>query len=270
MGRPTDCIGGSDVAAIRGQSNYKTAMDVWRRIVHGEPEQLAGLAAALGCAAEEPIIVDWCQRHNIDRATVERTVEIGMPNEPHLRGELDGLIRSKREVLDSKLVLSPAVMKQWGQEGTDQMPDHILCQQAWYVMVGDFDHSVVIAAIAGQGRDYLYTRVPAYEAMLLEDVRKFWRDYVLTKRPPPVQTVDDALYLAPANKSAVRAATDAECKLVAEWRNLVAAGDKLDDELKLAKARVCEAIGESEGLWLGGQDRVTWRANKNGVRTLKG
>jgi predicted phage-related endonuclease len=248
----------------------KTAMDVWRRIVKDEPEAPAGLAAELGKVAEEPILVDWCQRHGLDRAEMERTVEVWLPDEPHFRGELDGLVRSMRVGLDAKLVLSPSVMKQWGQEGTDQVPDHILCQQAWYAMIADLDHIEIVAAIAGDGKDYRYNRTNDYEAWILEEMRKFWRDYVLAKRPPPVQTVDDALYLYPANKNEVRPATDAECKLVEAWRGLVASADKLDEDLKLAKARVCEAIGDSEGLWLGKNDRVTWKADRNGKRSLRG
>lgn len=263
-------IGGSDVSAIRGENNYKTAMDVWKRIVRGVPESPAGLAAALGVAAEEPILCDYCERHGKDRASLERTVEVFLKDEPHFRGELDGLFRADRVALDAKLVLSPEVAKQWGDDGTDFMPTHILNQQAWYAMLADLDHVVVVGVLFGRPRDLIYRRVPDYEAMLLEDARRFWTDHVLTGIPPQPQTVGDAVYLYPQNKSEVRPATEAEAALVADWRAKRDAVSHADVELEQAKALVCAAIGDSDGLWLGGNDRVHWKANKNGVRSLKG
>lgn len=263
-------IGGSDVAAIRGESKYKTAMDVWKRIVRGVSEDAAGLPAELGKACEEPILVDYCQRHNIDRARLERSIEVFMPDEPYFRGELDGYLRTENVALDAKLVLSPAVMKEWGDEGTDNMPVAYLNQMAWYSMVADLDHMVVVAAIGGRARDFIYNRTPGYEAMILDDVRKFWRDHVETEIPPEPMTVDDALWMYPEPKSDVRPATEAEALLVRNWREARAKADEHDKEIERAKALVCAAIGDSDGLWLGGNDRVTWKANKNGVRSLKG
>jgi len=273
--RAIDAIGGSDVAAIRHENQYKTALQVWRRIVLGEPEPQAGLAADIGTAAEEAIICNWCERKNISRESVERNVEMCDPHDERKRGEVDGLVRQHSLILDAKLVLSPGVFKQWGEEGTDYMPVHILNQQAWYCMIAeragvDVRGSEVIAVIGGQPRDYFYKRVPAYEAQIMEDVDRFLTDHVETGIPPAVQTVDDALWKAPEPKSAVRPATDAERELVEKWRKAREAVNDADAAAELLKARVCDAIGESEGIWLGGDDRVTWKANKNGVRSLKG
>lgn len=273
--RALDAIGGSDIAAIRGENQYKTALQVWRRIVLGEPEPQAGLAADIGTVAEEAIICNWCERKNISRESVERNVEMCDPHDERKRGEVDGLVRQHSLILDAKLVLSPGVFKQWGEEGTDYMPVHILNQQAWYCMIAeragvDVRGSEVIAVIGGQPRDYFYKRVPAYEAQIMEDVDRFLIDHVETGIPPAVQTVDDALWKAPEPKSAVRPATDAERELVEKWRKAREAVNDADAAAELLKARVCDAIGESEGIWLGGDDRVTWKANKNGVRSLKG
>ncbi len=273
--RALDAVGGSDVAAIRGESRYETARSVWRRMVLGEMPAKAGLAADLGTVGEEPIICDWCERNNVPREHIERNVEVCDPAEVRKRGELDGLYRPKALILDSKLVLSPGVVKQWGEEHTDQMPVHILNQQAWYCLIAEragieIEGAEVIAVIGGQPRRYFYKRVPAYEAMLDADVSRFLRDYVDTRIPPPAHTVDDALWLAPEVRSEIRKATDAECELVNKWRTLRAIADEAAECVERAKARVCEAIGASEGIWLGGDDRVTWKANKNGVRSLKG
>lgn len=279
--RALDAIGGSDVAAIRGENQYKTALQVWRRIVLGEPEPDAGLAAAIGTVAEEPIICDWCERHNVAREHTARNLELCDPRDERKRGEVDGLLRAEQLaakdglILDAKLVLSPGVFKQWGDEGTDYMPVHILNQQAWYCAIAeragiDVRGSQVIAVIGGQPRDYFYKRVPAYEAQIMADVDRFLVDHVDTGIPPEVQTVDDALWKSPEPKSDVRPATDAERALVERWRKLKELADEAGEQVERAKARVCDAIGESEGIWLGGNDRVTWKANKNGVRSLKG
>lgn len=268
--RVTDAIGGSDIAAIRGENPFKTALDVWKRIVLGEPEAPAGLAAELGNACEEAILNDWCERTGTDRALLERKVEVWSRAEPHFRGELDGYLRDQKRIIDAKLVLSPARAKLWGQPGTDDMPSEYLSQFGWYCMLADAECCVAPAVIYGRAQDFIYKRTPGFEAMLLDDARRFWRDHVETRTPPEVQTVDDALWLSPAPKADVRPATEAERALIAEWRDLRDKSDELTDAIEVAKARVCAAIGDSEGLWLGGNDRVTWKANRNGVRSLKG
>lgn len=268
--RVSDAIGGSDIAAIRGDSPFKTAMDVYKRIVHGVIEPDAGLAAQLGTACEEVILTDWCTRTGTDRGTVQRSVEVWSEREPHFRGELDGYIPARRVVLDAKLVLSPARSKLWGEPGTDHMPAEYLCQFAWYAMLADAECVVCPAVIFGRASDYIYKRTPAFEAMILDDARRFWRDHVLPKRPPAVQTVDDALWLSPKNTSDVRPATDSDRAVVAAWRTLREQADTLDQQLERAKAAVCAAIGDADGIWLGGNDRVTWKANAKGIRTLRG
>lgn len=270
MSRVHDAIGGSDVSAIRGENQYKTARDVWKRIVHNVPEPEAGLPAKIGTAAEEAIINDYCARHAIERSTVERNVEIWSEAEPYFRGELDGWIRGSGVGLDAKLVLSPRQFVHWGEEGTDSIPINYLCQMGWYSMLANLDHMVVVAVIGGQARDFIYRRTPAFEDLLLEQMREFWATYVVPKVMPPAQTVDDALWAFPSNKSDVRPATPAEAALVAEWRQARADEELSHEKVELLKARVCDAIGASDGLWLGGNDRVTWKANKNGVRSLKG
>jgi predicted phage-related endonuclease len=270
-GRALDAIGGSDIAAIRGESKYSTALDVWKRIVLGHESPPAGLPAEIGTAAEEAIVNNYCVRHGIDRARIERNLEVSLPGEPHFRGELDGFNRSTRVGMDAKLVLSPGVAKEWGEPGTDYMPWHILNQMAWYAMLADVERIDVVAVIYGRPQDYAYSRKPDYEGMILEDVRRFWRDHVVTKRPPPPQTVDDVEWEYQSGpQSDVRPATEAEKEVVAHWRDLRDRIKDMNVDLERAKAAVCAAIGESDGLWLGGDDRVTWKANVKGVRSLKG
>lgn len=270
-GRASDAIGGSDIAAIRGESPYQTPLDVYRRIVHGIDNSESTLVAELGNACEEAILNDYCARHHIERTKVERTVERFMSDaEPYFRGELDMYVPHGNYAVDAKLVLSPSSAKQFGDEGTDQMSDYILNQQAWYCMVAGLDYAVVTAVIFGRPVDYIYNRVPAFEEMVLADVRRFWSEHVVPKVPPEPINTGDVLFDHPEPRSDVRAATPEEAEVVAQWRILKDQASELGKDVEKAKALVCAAIGDSEGLWLGGDDRVTWKADKRGVRTLRG
>lgn len=271
LGRALDAVGGSDIAAIRGEDPYRTPREVWERIVHGRERSEYSIAAELGNAAEETILNDYMLRHGIERTSVERTKEVFLSDaEPYFRGELDLYVPDGNYAVDAKLVLSPASAKLFGDEGTDQLSDYILNQQAWYCIVAGLDFAKVAAVIYGRPVDYIYTRVPAFEAMVLGDVRRFWSEYVKTGIPPEPIRVEDALLDFPQPKADIRKATDEEAEIVRAWREAKAVAAEHEAEVEKAKAKVCAAIGDSEGLWLGGSDRVTWKMNKSGSRTLRG
>jgi hypothetical protein len=273
LGRALDAVGGSDIAAIRGKDDRgddlrQTPRDIWERIVNGrEKPQAYNLLAELGNAAEETICNDYCIRHNISRTSVERTVEVFLSDaEPYFRGELDMYVPPTNHSVDSKFVIMPPSARKF-DEGS--VSDYILNQQVWYNIVGNLDYSVVCAVIFGTPTERIVPRLPEFEALVLEDVRRFWTDYVMTGKRPPALTTADVLIDHPVHTAPMDKATEAELALVDNVRSLKESYTALDKRLDAAKAALCEAIGPREGLWLGGDDRVTFKADKNGKRSLK-
>lgn len=256
-------IGGSDIAAIAGCHPYKTAADVYARIVADVAPAADSPRMALGRAMESHIIDAYAMANGLDPAGFARTVEIQAPGQPWRRGELDALDRARKLALDAKLVVSPRQFARWGEAGSDQVPDEYLLQAHWYQALADTELFVIVAFIGGDMREYEIPRDREIEGTLIEIGARFWRDHVEKMVPPPLAGCDPETLRAlfPRNAGPLREATADE---VSAFESLaVARADKADAEAREAalRAQLQAAIGDAEGIQcpLG---KITWKNNK--------
>lgn len=261
-------IGGSDIAAIAGCHPYKTAADVYARIVADVAPAADSPRMALGRAMESHIIDAYAMANGLDPAGFARTVEIQAPGQPWRRGELDALDRARKLALDAKLVVSPRQFARWGEAGSDQVPDEYLLQAHWYQALADTELFVIVAFIEGDLREYEIPRDREIEGTLIEIASRFWRDNVEKRVPPPLTGCDPATLRAlfPRNAAPLRDATDLEHDLISRYaqaREVNASGEQVEEELKAA---LQAAIGDAEGIQcpLG---KITWKNNKDGQAT---
>ena len=175
-------IGGSDVAGILGISPWATPLDVWRQKVLGdqadesEPMRWGSLL--------EPII-----RREAELRIGESVTEGHLVVADDWRfGNIDGLVGADA-ILECKTARDSS---EWGQEGTDEIPDHYLTQVAWYLSVTARSLAHVAVLIGGSDfRLYRVGRDLRLEGAILERVERFWRDHVRTEVPPAPTSLDD-------------------------------------------------------------------------------
>lgn len=175
-------IGGSDVAGILGISPWTTPLDVWRQKVLGdqadesEPMRWGSLL--------EPIIRREAELRIGEPVTDGRLVVA----DDWRFGNIDGLVGADA-ILECKTARDSS---EWGQEGTDEIPDHYLTQVAWYLSVTARSLAHVAVLIGGSDfRIYRVARDARVEAAILERVERFWREHVRTEVPPAPTNLDD-------------------------------------------------------------------------------
>lgn len=260
-------IGGSDIAAIVGMSPYKSAFDVYARIIHGEDPR-DGVRLRLGNLAEPEIIKDYCERHSLDPTKLERNVELADSKKPWRRGELDALLRGNHGI-ECKLV-GFRQADRWGDDGSDYIPDEYLCQVAWYCMLADVPFMRIAAWFDGGGdyREFQYDRNGDLEAGLADAADKFWKDHVEAGVPPSVAgaSSDAVRRVFPAGNGKLREATPEEAQLVTEFAAAYEARRNAEEVEKDLKGKLQAAIGDNDGLHceLG---RVTWKQVKQKQKT---
>lgn len=262
-------IGGSDIAAIAGIHPYKTAADVYARVIGADvAEPFDNARMALGRAMEGHIIAEYCKRHDLDQAALERNVELSHPIQRWLRGEPDALLRSQRLGIEAKLVVSPRQYARWGEAGSDSVPDEYLLQCHWYAALADTERFVVVAFIEGDLREYEIPRDREMENTLFDLAAKFWRDHVEKRIPPPLEGCDPATLRAlfPRNAKPLRDATPEEAVMMQNYMATKASADEWGAMLESRKAELQAVIGDGEGL-LSPLGRVTWKNNKDGKAT---
>lgn len=175
-------IGGSDVAGILGISPWSTPLDVWRAKVLGDQD--AETEPMRWGTLLEPII------------RAEAAARLGEPvtdgqlvvADDWRFGNVDGLVGSDA-ILECKATRDGS---EWGQEGTDEIPDHYLAQVAWYLAVTARSLAHVAVLIGGSDfRMYRVARDARVEAAILERAAEFWRNRVLAKDPPAPTNLQD-------------------------------------------------------------------------------
>lgn len=242
-------IGGSEIAAVAGLSEYMRPIDVWQSkmgIEHDNRNHHSDRGKFL-----EDGIVEWYKRRTGSEVVKPGTLR-------HERYHI--VIATPDGVADETRVLevkcpSWRTSSHWGEPGTDQIPDYYLPQVIWEMAVTGLD-SADVACFAGDDLHIYKVQwsQQLFEA-LLEMAHHFWETYVLTKTPPPPDASKSyADYLANAYPLAVEpefAITDGNDELeaaVSEWRSIKEAEKRLADRKRDAENIIKSAIGSTAGL----------------------
>ena len=194
-------LGGSDMAAICGVPSFKkTALDVYFSKVNPEITELTKddhnyEAAYWGAKLEENIAERYAEEHNV-KVTTEPNL-IRHPKYPFIAGNIDRLVGNREYILECKTAHFMK-SKEWGEEGTDQIPESYLIQSAYYSSIGEVPKTVVAVLIGGQDfRIYTYQRNKEFEDKLIKIACNFWHNHVLKRIPPKCSSLADTFNLFP-------------------------------------------------------------------------
>lgn len=185
-------IGGSDAAAIAGVSPYKTAYQVYcekRGEIDGDPEN-----EAMHCGKLiEPVLVDEYQRltgHKVVRSVFQKS-----PDFEWMFANLDGLVfngdPTPHCILECKNVGHYSAA-QWGEPGSNQIPEIYFTQIQHYLAVMGVDYADVMALLGGNKiGQYRVNRDNEFIEYLVKIEADFWRR-VESGIPPDIDGSDAA------------------------------------------------------------------------------
>lgn len=268
-------IGGSDIGPIFGISPYAGPLSVYMRIVEGvEREEVAPMKR--GHALEKSVLQWYADNHADD---LQPNVSV-LGLREHERATLDAIAYhgERSRVVEAKTA-SWRVMSQWGEPGTDAVPEPYLLQVQWYMgairqdpRVRDSADDVAdIPALVGGEFGLWQVKYDAelYEG-LREGVARFWRDHVVARRPPePTALANDADAIRKRYRTPTRpvlhwaALTDEQRAVVEQWQSIRGDFDAQEAREALLTMRLKALLGDAEGLvGLPDGSRITWRQNK--------
>lgn len=146
-------VGGSDIAAIMGLSDYSTAYDVWLEKTNRYVENFSESFPILKGKAEEPVLREWfdiiCEGSMIVMDGTGYSVHD--PKHPHLLASLDGVLYDKDTgsygILECKTAASFKARHWKTPDGEYSIPEYYLTQTTFYMAVTGFSWGYVIADI---------------------------------------------------------------------------------------------------------------------------
>lgn len=180
-------IGGSDAAAALGQSRFKTPYQLYLE-KRGElpPENLDEKEHVhFGNLMEEIIAREYARRNEVK--VRRRNAIIAHPKYPWMRANVDRLVEGRRIGLECKNVDGMAFrFGEWGEPGTDQVPDEYLFQCVHYMAVLDYPEWHLAACVGGNKlKVFIIPRDAELEEMVIEQEHAFWERVQSGQAPEP-------------------------------------------------------------------------------------
>lgn len=259
-------IGASEAASVLGMNPYRTPLEVWMQ-KKGLVETVETPAMRLGTRLE-PVIAEMYQevtgkrlyksdtlyyRNRILYATPDRLITEGTRLMPTMGLEIK--------------TANARMAENWGEEGTDEIPQHYLIQCILCMAVTNLSEWDVAALIGGQDfRIYNIQRDVELENSIIERLLEWWDKYMVHNQEPDIDSSQScADYLVskyPRNLKPLKEA-DADTEQLIQRLNEVRYSLKSFEEQEEAiKNLLKNYIGDADGVQ-GLSGKCTWKATKD-------
>lgn len=226
-------IGGSDAAAAVGLSRYKTPVRLWQeklglvqREAYRETE-----AVHFGRVLEQIVADEFCRRKGVQVRRVNQTSI--SKSHPFMVGHVDRRIAKAKAGLECKAA-GWRMIKEWGEDGTDNIPIEYYIQCLHYLAIFGFD--IWYCAVLLAGADYRIYEVQRDQSVIndLVEREEYFKLCLDTRTPPELKTLADAFALYPRDNGGDITATIEVQQLLEAFKNgkkeIKALKERLDGE----------------------------------------
>lgn len=255
-------IGGSDAPIVTGDAPWGSRYRLWaEKLGEADPEPPTA-RMRLGNLAE-PLIADLYAERTGRELSVADTLRVH-PENRWMRASIDRWAGER--IVECKLSDS----SDWGHEGTDEVPAHVMVQVQHQLAVTGAPVADV-AHLPSRGDLRVYTIEPDARLidLLIAEEEAFWAQ--VTRREPPA--IDGSR--ATATYFAARYPSDNGAEMVADadlaavvdlLRDVRTRIDMLDERKAALESRIKAALGELSVL-RGPAWHVTWKRTRDWVKT---
>jgi putative phage-type endonuclease len=275
-------IGGTDISAIVGLNPHKTKLDVWLDKT-GQKEDQPDNENMWWGREMEPVLAKRYEKETARKIVVPPATILPAthPKSQWYKGSPDALfVPEWREIKSSNISVikseggvdfkTSGRPQDWGEPGTDEVPEHYLIQAEWYMgLTGAqwWDIAVLLMGFARKFAIYRINRDNGLIEMLTEAGKKFWTDHVLTGTPPEIDGSKSATeYLKkkyPFDSGPMLEPTDEEIlAIVTDYQVTRRVLKQTEDYEAVLANRLKSFIGDAAGMQ-GSWGKITWRRSKD-------
>ncbi len=262
-------LGATDCAAVMGLSPYRTPYELWM-IKTGRAEESAILnedRLRLRHAHEETIAREYAFRHNVKLKRVNKTTI--HKRLPFMLCNLDRVVIGQKRIIECKSS-SGFMRNTWGENGSDEAPLYYILQVQHQLACSEYDDAEIAALIDID--DYRVFSQPRNEK-IIEKIEaaceNFWVNHVLKDIPPAPTNRNDLKLMYPSNNGNLIEATPDVLSYIDEINKIKGDIKILDNEQIKIEKEVIEFIAENDGISYEDSILVTFKADKNGKRSLR-
>jgi putative phage-type endonuclease len=270
-------IGGSEIAAVLGESRFATPFDVWLAKTQGwvieETEDMRrgsfledGLArwyAHRMGVPEKSMVVGETLRHRDRKVALCTPDRFVRPDSHHYKLVSIKCPRRKTDL--------------WGAPSTDNVPPEYLLQLQWEHAICRSTMPVLpeMELAAFLDGDLVVYRTEADEelqAWMLDYAETWWERHVMREEPPPLDGSTQAREWLkrkfPTSEAQPRETTPHEVRLCVELEVAEAEATRWESEAETIRNGLKLSMGPAQGLQAP-NGSINWKANTKGIRSFK-
>lgn len=260
-------IGASESGIVLGVNKYISPYQLWmQKTGKMEPDNLSEVPAVKwGSIHEETIAQEYARMMNCEVVEVPETLY--HPEYKHILCHLDRKIVGQDKILECKFAMFHT--DEWGASGTDIVPLHYIIQVQHQMSVCGASAADLAVLIGGWDyRVYHFKRDEFLIGKIIADLNFFW-DCVIKDIAPPLRDRNDVQLAYPRPRDFYKEADGNVIATIDTIKMLKSQIKKLDEQKEKLEDDLTLFLGDCEGLKINNQVAATWKANKNGVRTLR-
>lgn len=247
-------VGSSDIAGILGISPWRTPLTVFNAKVYGITEDAEDYERAKRLRRGvrfEPLILDQYQEES-GAWIVRRNERYCDAKHPFLAAEVDAEEQDEKtgEITNLEIKsVSAFASKEFGAEGTDEVPIHYVAQIQFALMVTGNPRAKLVALIGTDDlRVYCMERDEEVIAHIRERAVSFWFNNVVGKVEPEPITLEDAALRWPLSKFKHIEATEDICQAVTGVSLLKAGVRDAEEQIQRLELGIKKFMGDNEVL----------------------
>jgi putative phage-type endonuclease len=255
-------IGGSDASAVAGISRYKSNVDVYlEKIGMSNSDDGDNEPAYWGHVLEDVVAQEYCKRTNKQVAKEDRLLR--SEKYPWMIANVDRIIVNEAAILECK-TCSAFKYKEWGADGSDEIPDEYIIQCAHYAIVTDAKYVDLAVLMGGQYFGiYTYQRNKKLESSLIDIEHDFWHNHVEKNEPPMPKTYTDVCKLFGSEMGTPKEINSDIEKKLQNYCHIQQKIKELNKQSCELKTAVCNYLGnDSLLLNVAGEILATWKNKK--------
>jgi putative phage-type endonuclease len=251
-------IGGSDLGAICGLNPYRSALDVYLDKTSDDIQEETNAAMRWGNLLEDVV----AKAYSEDTGYFLKIADGPIYHSEYkfLAANIDRWVGDKEYVLECKTA-GFTKAKEWGDLGTDQIPESYLVQVAYYAAICDVPKVDIAVLIGGQDfRIYTYNRDKNLEEKLIKIACNFWNNHIEKGIPPKCINTKDTFNLFPrGNNKEIIAKEDILARLK-ELKEAREEESKIADTIEKLKTDIQEFMQDYDVLIdINGNVIATWK-----------
>ena len=254
----TAFLGASDVAAALGLSPWTTPYELWARKTGRLTEPADGESLRVGTALE-PELLAWAEKQ---LGPLQKAPEVPLEGTPIVTHP-DALTEEGDPVECKTTGVVGPVYGQWGEPGTDQIPEYYLVQCLVQLAATGGQVCHVPVLLGGQGfRMYQVPRHEELQQQIIERACRWWEAHVVADQPPESSEPPPLSVLKRLRREPEKVIQLERTDLVEAWLEAKERAREAQKAAEAAQAALVAALGDAEAAELPDGRQVTYFEQK--------